>query len=65
VAPSQSPGGIVTPSELIPSATMLVRLFSSMPSSIRAAKRKSSRRRATSSPSASRVRSMKVREIAR
>ncbi len=43
---------------------MLVRPFSSMPSSISTARRTSSRRRAISCDSASRVRRVKVREIA-
>ncbi len=64
VEPSHRPSGIFTPSEVIPSATMLVRPFSSMPSSISTARRTSSRRRAISCERASRVRSMKVREIA-
>jgi hypothetical protein len=64
VDPSQSPSGIFTPSLVTPSATMLVRPFKSMPSSIRTARRTSAKRRAISSESASWVRSMKVREIA-
>ncbi len=64
VEPSQSPRGILTPSEVIPKATMFVRPFKSMPSSIKTARRTSSRRRAISSPSAWRVRAINVREIA-
>ncbi len=50
--PSQSPSGILTPSVVIPSATTLVRPFSSIPSSIITARRTSSSWRLISSPSA-------------
>ena len=62
VLPSQSPSGILTPSVVIPSATMLVRPLRSIPSSIITASRTSSRRRAISSPSDSRVRSTNARD---
>ena len=64
VEPSQSPSGTFTPSVVMPRATTLVRPFSSIPSSISTARRTSSRRRLISSPSAVRVRSTKVLEIA-
>jgi len=54
----------LTPSVLIPSATMFVRPCSSSPSSIITARRTSSRRRLISSPSARRVRSTNVRDTA-
>jgi len=51
VEPSQSPKGILTPSVVIPRATMLVRPFKSIPSSIITANLTSSKRRAISSAS--------------
>jgi putative SOS response-associated peptidase YedK len=63
VDPSHSPSGTFAPSVVIPSATMFVRPFSSIPSSISTAKRMSSKRRAISSPSALRVRWTNAREI--
>jgi hypothetical protein len=62
VDPSQSPSGTLMPSLVIPSATTLVRSPRSIPSIIITANRTSSRRRLISSDSATRVRSMKVRE---
>jgi len=62
VEPSQSPGGIFTPSVVIPSATTQQRPCSSSPSIIITARRTSSSRRLISSASAVRVRSMKARE---
>ena len=60
--PSHSPSGILTPSVVIPSATMFVRPFSSIPSSIITASLTSSRRRLISSSSATRVRSTNARD---
>jgi hypothetical protein len=62
VDPSQSPSGTLMPSAVIPSATTQQRPCSSSPSIIITANRASSRRRLISSDSATRVRSMKVRE---
>ena len=64
VEPSQSPKGILTPSIVIPRATMLVRPFKSIRSSIITANLTSSRRRAISSASDTRVRSTNARETA-
>ena len=57
VDPSHSPSGIFTPSVVIPKATIIIRPFSSSPSSIITASRRSPNWRLISSPSASRVRS--------
>jgi hypothetical protein len=62
VDPSHSPSGIVTPSVLTPSATIIIRSLSSIPSIIITAKRRSASWRDISSPSAWRVRSMNVRD---
>jgi len=54
----------LTPSVLIPSATTFVRPFRSIPSIIIAASRTSSRRRAISAASCSRVRPTNARDAA-
>ena len=62
-SPPRARAGPSTPSVVIPSATMFVRPFNSIPSSISTARRTSSRRRDINSPSALRVRSTNAREI--
>jgi hypothetical protein len=62
VDPSHSPSGIFTPSVVIPSATIIIRSLSSIPSIIITANRRSASCRDINSPSACRVRSMNVRD---
>jgi hypothetical protein len=64
VEPSHSPSGIFTPSVVIPSATIIIRSFSSLPSIIITARRRSASWRLINSESASRVRSTNVRDTA-